>query len=54
MDVVSGEISFCKTECKYTKSFFSGKWFYKNNFKSFTTFAHIKLSSCFTEILNLY
>ena len=24
-----------KTECKYTKSFFSGKWFYKNIYKSF-------------------
>jgi tetratricopeptide (TPR) repeat protein len=38
------EIPFVITGCKYTKYFFLGKWFYKNNFKSF----------CYLCSLNLY
>lgn len=45
---------YSKTECKYTKTFFSHKQFCKNIFNSFYYICDLKINTlCFTEILNL-
>ena len=47
------EFRYFKTECKYTKTFISSKWFYNFFFNSFSYLCHIKITHlCFIKLSN--
>jgi len=48
------EFCYPKTECKYTKTFISGKWFYNFFFNSFYYLCYLKIYTlCFIKTSNL-